>query len=237
MHRNGEGLSKTHAAQIDITLPAEMSHDELTGIASAYSHTQLAEAIATNELKLPGRKKRRTLQLMENDFDLGDETICGEDDEEQQQEDEEGEKDEEDDELVVDRFGIHHGPLCMPSRALCSRVATIVERLRTGGEWTPFDVKNAIIEESNWLLGYVEVDECVIDAALYYTLPALIFSPSNPPRNRIRVWWNSESMWASARVDRVSVKKGELRVDLTFPEEDASGFITGADILFAYEIA
>jgi hypothetical protein len=226
LHRNGEGLSKIHAARIDKELPADMSHDELKGIASAYSHTQLAEAVEAGELKLPPKKKRRVL-CPESD----DELFHVDDDEEQDQDD------DEDDAVVVDRFGIHLGPLCMPSRALCARVGTVVERLRAAGAWTPNDVKNVIMEESKWLLGHAEIDDCVIDAALYYALPAVTFSPADPPRRLIRLWWNSESMWANARVDRVSVTNGELRVDMTFPEEKASGFITGADTLYAYALA
>jgi hypothetical protein len=224
LHRNGEGLSKTHAAQIDNKFPSDMSHAELTAMASCYSHTQLAEAVEQGELKLPRRKARRTLQLTD------------EDDEERAQEDAVVDA-VVDAELAVSRFGIHSGPLCMPSRALCARVATVVERLRAAGAWSPQDVKNAILDESNWLLGHVTVDDCVIDAALYYTLPALAFSPDGDrPKGLIRVWWNSECCWATARVDRVSVANGDLRVDLTFPEEAASGSVTGPDTAFAYEI-
>jgi hypothetical protein len=228
LHRNGEGLSKTHAAQIDKKFPADMSHAELTVMASCYTHTQLAEAVEQGELKLPSRKARRTLQLTD------------EDDEERAQEDAEEDADEdaaEDPSPVVSRFGILCGPLCMPSRALCARVATVVERLRAAGAWSPRDVKNAILEESKWLLGHVTVDDSVIDAALYYTLPALAFSPDGDlPKRLIRVWWNSESCWATARVDRVTVSNGDLRVDLTFPEEAASGSVTGPDTAFAYEL-
>ena len=232
LHRNGEGLSKTHAAQMDMKDPSEMSHAELTAIACAYTHTQLAEAVETHELELPQRKKRRRKnQLLEED----------EEDEEQQQEDRAREEHEEDERVDYN----YRGPVYMPSRALCERVATVVERLRVKNvnndtkhesTWVPADVKRAIIEESKWMLGYVDIDDCVIDAALYYTLPALQFSPGNPPRGLIRIWWYSESVWANARVDRVSVTKGELRVDMTFPEESASGFVTGPDVLFAYEI-
>jgi len=237
LHRNGEGLSKTHAAQMDMKDPYEMSHAELTAIACAYTHTQLAEAVETHELELPERnKRRRRNQVLDEDED--------EEDEEQQQEDEAREQHEEDERADFD----YHGPVYMPTRALCERVATVVERLRVKdvhndlhdikheSTWTPADVKRAIIEESKWMLGYVDIDDSVIDAALYYTLPALHFSPGNPPRGLIRIWWYSESVWASARVDRVSVTKGELRVDMTFPEESASGFVTGPDVLFAYEV-
>ena len=229
LHRNGEGLSRTHATQIDMKNPSKMSHGELTAIASAYTHTQLAEAVETQELVLPQRhKRRRNNRVLEED-------------EEQQQEDEAREQHEEDERGDKN----YRGPVYMPSRALCARVATIVERFRAKdmknemiieGTWTPADVKNAIIEESKWMLGYVDIDDSVIDAALYYILPALIFSPGNPPRGLIRIWWYSESVWASAIVDRVSVMKGELRVDLTFPDESASGFVTGTDVLFAYEM-
>jgi flagellar motor protein MotB len=237
LHRNGEGLSKTHATQIDMKSPSKMSHGELTAIASAYTHTQLAEAVETQELVLPKRNKRRRRnnQILEEDDEPQPE------DEEQQQEDEAREQPEEDER--VDKN--YRGPVHMPSRALCARVATIVKRLRAKdvknemineGTWTPADVKNAIIEESQWMLGYVDIEDSVVDAALYYTLPALIFSPGNPPRGLIRIWWYSESVWASAIVDRVSVTKGELRVDLTFPDESASGFVTGTDVLSAYEM-
>jgi len=238
LHRNGEGLSKTHAARVDMQFPAEMSHDQLTGIASAYTHTQLAEAIESGELKLPTRKKRRTLQIFDDE----------EYDEEQIQEDEEDglrEQEEYDEnggcsDVVVDRFGVHKGPISMPSKALCARVATIVEQFRADVSkslpWTFSQVKHKIIDESSWLIGHVEINDCVIDAALYYALPELILSAGDPCRN-IRLFWAEENIWANARVVKVSVVKGDLRVDLTFPEEnDATGFVTGADIGLAYEI-
>jgi hypothetical protein len=53
----------------------------------------------------------------------------------------------------------------------------------------------------------------------------------------VRIWWASEHKWASAKVDRVTRNHGsELRVELTFTEEDASGVVTAADALFAYAL-
>lgn len=239
LRRNDEGLSKIHAAQLDKKASSDMSHTELKSIASAYSHTQLADAVAADELTLPTKRKRRTLQLSETDSESDTETL----DEEQWQEDHEGKHQDEgsiddDPDLVVDRFGIHHGPLCIPSKQLCTRVASIVERIRRVNRkppWNIADVKKVINDENGWLLG-MEADENCIDAALYNALPTLDFSASRQPK-WIRCYWKAESIWGTARVDLISRKHGsDVRVKLFFPADNASGILTGADALYAYEL-
>jgi hypothetical protein len=185
--------------------------------------------VENGQLILP-RKKRR-LYLAEDDEDEVDD----EDDE-----DEEDEEDEDDEEpsIHVDRFGIHAGAFVMPSRQLCDRVGAIVERIRRvdvrKAAWSVADVRAVINKEDSWL--GVDIQENVIDAALYYTLPVLNFMASQPP-TFVRVFWASEQKWSNARVDRISRKHGsDVRVSLTFTEEHASGVVTGADALFAYAL-
>jgi hypothetical protein len=131
-----------------------------------------------------------------------------------------------------------------PSRQMCARVAKIVTRVKAEnaekaekGEkanappWVPADVQNIVHEEDSW--SGVQIDESVIDAALYYTLPVIKYDTGV----WIRVFWASEERWATARVERVCKIQGtQPHVEIYFPDEGMDGSVTGADGLFAYEL-
>ena len=234
LRRNDVGLSKAHAAQVDKTSPVGMSHAELIKIASSYTHTQLAKGVDSGELVLPDpvtRKRRRLLMADESDTDL--DSGSGSESDSANARDIRG--------ISLDVFGIQCAglPICMPSRRFVTRVGNIVERVRRADctpPWTFADVRERINEEDGWL--GVEIDVKMVDAALYYALPAVNWH-SKPRPAWIRVWWAAESIWADARVDRVSganTTESPLRVDLSFPAENTSAFITGADTSFVYAL-
>ena len=236
LHRNKQGLSKTHAELLARKHAPCMSHDELVAIGSAYTDTQLMQAVSAGHLAMPPRPvafKRR--KLAHFDDDSGDEQAAN---------DEDSDAEEDAKNVLVTSYGIHCGSVVAPSRQMCARVGKIVARVKSQSPasmssefppvppWVPADVHSIVHDEDSW--SGIHIDENLIDAALYYALPPIKYTAN---RMWIRIFWASEERWATARVDRVSKIQGtQLNVELYFPDEKLDGSVTGADALFAYEL-
>jgi hypothetical protein len=236
LRKNRRGLSKVHAAEFIHNKAINFSHESLCRVVSSYAHTQLPKGVMNGELQIPKsttevmyRRRRRLIP--------DDET---ESDDEQTDEEATAEvnvKVEDEKYLTVDDYGVHSGGgLFLPNRRFCDRVAKIMQRVRENASssvWIHKEVHRIINEEDIWM-GF-DVDMSVVDAALYFSMTPINFM-SEPPK-WIRIFWASESKWATARVDRVSVSRGaSICVHLYFPDEDAQGSVTGPDAMFAYEV-
>lgn len=222
-HKNGRGLNKKDAELLQKCPPRSLSPEEVRRVVCRYTHTQLVDGIVEGEIDLPDvvavNKRRRT---------RGRRVYLGEDSDSEGEEDAAAEV-AEDRTLKLDKYAVRDDHILFPSRQFVERVSRLLRRVKRGPR-VARDVQKIIHEEDSWTGFQVELR--AVDAALYY-----LYSPvdyvSNPP-SRVRVFWASERQWVNAEVNGVQVRGAEVTVELYFPDEDASGAVSGADAAYAY---
>lgn len=222
-HKNGRGLNKRDAEFLQSHPPRSLTTEEVRLIVCRYTHTQLVDGVTDGELDLPEKKKRRIVRFS----NLQEDSNSEEEEEEEEVTDAASEGDSGG--LKLDKYAVRDDTILFPSRQFVERVSRLLRRVKRGPR-VARDIQKIIHEEDSWT-GF-EVELRAVDAALYY-----LFSPvdylSTPP-SRVRVFWASERLWVNAEVKCVQVRGAEVTVELYFPDEGASGAVSGADAAYAY---